>query len=96
MSPSEPTAAEETELEQLRALVEEYRQRELEELRRRVAEAEHAAQHYRAEATRIERAGRELQAILQERINKLEAQLQARENVAIHGARFGSNRNPAD
>lgn len=66
-----------SENEQLRAELEEYRQRELDGLRQRLAEALQLAEHYRAEASRNAETGRQIASMYEQKVAKLEAQLEA-------------------
>lgn len=70
----EPTqlAAENTEL---RRKLEEYRQRELTELRERLAKAESDVTHYRNEAARNAEVGRQIAAEAQQTISELRLHL---------------------
>ena len=67
--------------EQLRLLVEEYRQRELGDLRQALAEARAEAAHYRAEADRNANLGRQIHTESQATIADLRSKLEATQRV---------------
>jgi len=71
-----------TENDELRQQLEDYRQRELAELRQRLAEARVDVAHYRSEAERNAALGRQINAEAQVVITKLRGQLQAKEQLA--------------
>lgn len=71
----------EDEVTRLRAELEDYRQRELADLRQQLAAAREAAEHYRAEAKRIEANFHQLDAMDRETISKLESRIQVLRNV---------------
>lgn len=79
----------EEELERLRQEVESYRQRELEQLQARLAEAERQRDHYRAEAQRNADLGRQIHTESQAEIQSLRSQLDALRNAQTHASRFG-------
>ena len=69
------------ELLQLRQQIEAYRQRELEELRSRLAAAEAAANHYRGEAERNVQIGHQIHAEAQQQIADLRTRLESKERL---------------
>ncbi len=80
-----------TEVERLRAQLEEHRQRELADLRSALADARSAASHYRQEAERNAEIGRQIHSKAQETIIDLRSQLSNMKNSAtreiFHGGR---------
>ncbi len=80
MSAQEP----QTEVERLRAQVEAYRQRELEDLRSQLAAARQAADHYRAEALRNADAARQIAA----KYDALRMMANTKEELLANGRRF--------
>lgn len=69
------------EIQSLRAEVEAYRQRELEELRQRLATAEADVQHYRAEAQRNAQLGHQIHIESRQEVERLRSQLEAKERL---------------
>ena len=69
--------------EALKLQLEEHRIRELESLRERVAQAEHAADHYKAEAHRNADAAKQLVVEFERKINELETKLTVYEQVNV-------------
>lgn len=69
------------EVDGLRAELESYRQRELEDLRAQLAAARQEASHYKGEALRNAEAGRQIHLEAQEQITKLRAQLETKEQL---------------
>lgn len=65
------------ELARLREEVEAYRQRELDDLRRRASDAEAKSEHFRQEAERNASLGRQIAAGYQEQIARLQAKLES-------------------
>lgn len=63
----------------LRSLVEEYRERELDDLRKRLKMAEEKAEHFRNEAQRLSDIGRQIAADYQTQIAELKGKLQGYE-----------------
>lgn len=70
-----------SEVETLRAQLEEYRQRELTDLRQQLAEARASAEHYRAEAQRNADVGRQIAAESGVTIAELRAKISTLEQV---------------
>lgn len=73
--------AEQAELEQLRAVVAGYRERELADLRAALAAAREQAEHYRAEAHRLDNTARQIAAEAQEQIAILRTQLDSHSGI---------------
>ena len=67
--------------ERLRLLVEEYRQRELSELRQALADARAEAAHYRAECDRNANIGRQIHAESQATIFELRSKLESAQRI---------------
>ena len=67
--------------EQLRLLVEEYRQREVVELRQALTEARVEAAHYRAEADRNANIGRQIHVESQATIADLRSKLESTQRI---------------
>lgn len=70
------------EVDKLRAQVEAYRQRELDDLKAQLATAIAERDNYRNEAYRNAEVGRQIAAGLQEEINRLRSQLEVKEQVS--------------
>ena len=68
--------------EQLRLMVEEYRQREVADLRQQLAEAKALMNHYRAEAERNANVGRQIAAEGQQVIAELRGKLEAAQRMS--------------
>jgi 2',3'-cyclic-nucleotide 2'-phosphodiesterase (5'-nucleotidase family) len=66
----------------LSKLVEEYRKKEVEELRQRLAEAEAMVEHYRAEAQRNADVGRQISSEYEKKINELKGRVETYERAA--------------
>ena len=66
----------------LRALLEEHREREINELRERTLAAEAKVEHYRNEAQRNADLGRKIAADYQQKIVELESKIQVYEQTA--------------
>ena len=69
------------EVERLRQEVENYRQRELADLRSRAESAEQAVEHYRAEAQRNAEVGRQIAAEYEKKLIELKAKIAAYEQI---------------
>ena len=80
----------EQEVERLRQEVESYRQREMDELRQRLVQAQTEAAHYRAEAQRNADIGRQIAAQAESEIKTLKAQLEGLRHADAHAGRFGT------
>ena len=70
------------EVDKLRAQVEAYRQRELDDLKAQLATAIAERDNYRNEAYRNAEVGRQIADGLQEEINRLRSQLEVKEQVS--------------
>ena len=70
------------ELAELRQQLAAYRQREMDDLRVRLAAAEADALHYRAEAERNMKLGHQIHAEAQQEIQRLRSQLEAKESLS--------------
>lgn len=66
---------------ELREQIEVYRQRELTDLRERLAKADEAADHYRAEAERNAALGRQIATEYQSQVTELKAKIAAYEQA---------------
>jgi hypothetical protein len=73
--------------EQLRLIIDEFRQREVADLRQQLAEARHLCAHYRAEADRNANLGRQIAAEGQQAIAELRAKLEAAQRMTITNVR---------
>lgn len=73
--------------ERLRAMLEEQRQREMVELRQRLAEAEAKVEHYRSEAQRNADVGRQLAAEYEKKITELKAKVDIYERTDLRASR---------
>lgn len=78
------------EVERLRAQVEDYRQRELDDLRRQLAAALSDVDHYRTEAQRNAQLGREIAAEAERERAEMLSKLRAYEKAQVSVKRFGS------
>ena len=67
--------------ESLKALIEEQRRREVDDLKQRLSLSENSAQHYRNEAERNASAAKELVAMYEKRIAELQAKLDTYERT---------------
>lgn len=74
--------------ERLRSLVEEFRQRELTDIRQQLAEAKAEAVHYRQEAERNADLGRKIALGYQEQVAELRGKLEAAERAYYARPRF--------
>lgn len=77
------------EVERLRAELEKYRQRELDDMRHRLAEAESLVVHYRDEANRNANTGRQIASEYERQVTELKAKIAVYERIDSSVRRTG-------
>jgi len=79
------------EIDKLRAEIEDYKQRELADLRTALTAALSDVAHYRSEAQRNADLGREIHTTAQEEITRLRSQIEVKEQVQLQLRRSNAN-----
>ena len=74
----------------LQSLVEEYRQKEIDELRKRLVDAEAKAEHYQNEAQRNADVGRQIASQYETKITELRTKLEIYERTSTRPSRPNS------